>query len=94
MDTACAGRNGGQGLAAEGAAALVNWGFASNGYDKIVSGTMTLNHGSRRVMEKIGMRYARTTPCDGPAFPGTEHGDVWYAVTRAEWNGAAQIDRA
>jgi hypothetical protein len=40
-------------------------------------------------MEKLGMRHARTTPCEGAAFPGTEHGDVWYELTRAEWNGAA-----
>jgi RimJ/RimL family protein N-acetyltransferase len=45
---------------------------------------MAVNRGSRRVMEKLGMRHARTTP-----FPGTEHGDVWYELTRAEWNGAA-----
>ncbi|MDQ7246816.1 GNAT family N-acetyltransferase [Dongia sedimenti] len=75
----------GQGLASEGASALVNWGFGANGYDKIVSGTMAVNHGSRRVMEKIGMRYARTSACEGAPFPGTEHGDVWYALTRSEW---------
>jgi RimJ/RimL family protein N-acetyltransferase len=75
----------GLGLASEGASALIDWGFGSNGYDKIVSGTMAVNHGSRRVMEKIGMRYARTAPCEGDPFPGTEHGDVWYALTRSEW---------
>ena len=42
----------GQGLASEGAAALVNWGFRSGGYDKIVATTMAVNHASRRVMEK------------------------------------------
>jgi RimJ/RimL family protein N-acetyltransferase len=80
----------GQGLATEGASALIDWGFGSNGYDKIVSCTMTVNHGSRRVMEKIGMRHARTVACDGDPFPGTEHGDVWYELTRSEWNGSAQ----
>jgi RimJ/RimL family protein N-acetyltransferase len=79
----------GQGFASEGAAALIDWGFGSNGYDKIVSGTLAVNRGSRRVMEKLGMRHARTTPCEGAAFPGTEQGDVWYELTRAEWNGAA-----
>jgi len=79
----------GQGLASEGAAALIDWGFRDKGYDQIVSCTMAVNRGSRRVMEKLGMRHARTTPCEGAAFPGTEHGDVWYELTRAEWNGAA-----
>jgi len=79
----------GQGLASEGALALVNWGFKSCGYDKIVAGTMTVNHASRRVMEKIGMRYARTVSVDGPdPFPGSEHGDVWYELMRSEWNGS------
>jgi len=79
----------GQGLASEGATALVDWGFRNNGYDKIVACTMAVNRGSRRVMEKLGMRHARTTPCEGAAFLGTEHGDVWYELTRAEWNAAA-----
>jgi len=73
----------------EGAVALVDWGFRNQGYDKIVSCTMAVNRGSRRVMEKLGMRHARTIPCEGVPFPGTEHGDVWYELTRAEWNGAA-----
>jgi RimJ/RimL family protein N-acetyltransferase len=78
----------GQGLASEGASALIDWGFRNNGYEKIVSGTMAINHGSRRVMEKIGLRHARTVSFDGDLFPGTEHGEVWYELTRSEWNGA------
>jgi RimJ/RimL family protein N-acetyltransferase len=77
----------GQGLASEGASALVDWGFRSNGYEKVVSCTMAVNHASRRVMEKIGMSYARTVYVEGDPFPGTEHGDVWYALTRSEWSG-------
>ena len=47
---------------------------------------MAVNHASRRVMEKIGMKYARTVSVDWPdPIPGSEHGDVWYAVTRSEW---------
>lgn len=81
----------GLGFASEGASALVNWGFRSNGYEKIVSGTVAINHGSRRVMEKIGMRYARTVPFDdADLFPGTEHGEVWYELTRSQWNGSTQ----
>lgn len=80
----------GQGLAAEGASALVGWGFASAGYDRIVATTMAVNLASRRVMEKIGLTYARTVPVslsvDGAdVLPGSEHGDVWYEATRADW---------
>jgi RimJ/RimL family protein N-acetyltransferase len=78
----------GQGLASEGALALINWGFGSAGYDKIVACTMAVNHGSRRVMEKIGMNHARTVSFDAAPFPGSEHGEVWYELTRSGWNGS------
>lgn len=78
----------GQGLASEGALALVEWGFASGRYDRIVATTMAVNHASRRVMEKIGMSHARTVLIDFPdPIPGSEHGEVWYEVTRAGRNG-------
>ncbi len=76
----------GQGLATEGALALVEWGFNIVGHDKIDATTMVVNHASRRVMEKIGMHYERTehgTYRD--PFAGSEHGDVWYALTRPQW---------
>ena len=77
----------GQGLASEGASALIGWGFDRAGYEKIVATTMAVNHASRRVMEKSGMRYTRTEFVDFPdPIPGSEHGEVWYAVTRAGWN--------
>jgi len=75
----------GQGLASEGASALVNWGFEAAGYDKIEACTSALNHGSRRVMEKIGMEYARSDPSTGDHLPDREQGEVWYELTRAKW---------
>lgn len=75
----------GKGLASEGAAALVSWGFNIAGYDKVVACTMTVNQGSRRVMEKIGMKHARTVPLNAGNLPGSEHGEVWYEATRAKW---------
>jgi RimJ/RimL family protein N-acetyltransferase len=79
----------GQGLASEGALALVKWGFESAGYEKIVATTMAVNHGSRRVMEKIGLSYARTVMYDGPdPIAGSEHGEVWYELARSEWSGS------
>lgn len=76
----------GQGLAPEGASALVSWGFNSGGCERIVATTMAVNHGSRRVMEKIGMKYMRTVFADFPdSIPGSEHGDVWYELTRSEF---------
>lgn len=78
----------GRGLASEGAAALTDWGFRTAGYDRIAATTMAVNQASRRVMEKVGMHYVRTVHADYPnPIPGSEHGDVWYEITRAEWNG-------
>lgn len=78
----------GQGLASEGASALVNWGFRSAGYEKIVATAMTVNRASRRVLEKMGFSYTRTVSVTWPPdpFPGTEHGEVWYELMRSDWN--------
>ena len=49
----------GEGLAPEAARAAVAWGFERCGLERIVSFTLPENARSRRVMEKIGMSYAR-----------------------------------
>lgn len=78
----------GQGLASEGASTLVDWGFRCGGYDRIVATTMAVNLGSRRVMEKLGMKYVRTVFGDWPdPIPGSEQGEVWYELTRQDWRG-------
>lgn len=77
----------GLGLASEGASALVGWGFRRAGYERIVATTMVVNHASRRVMEKLGMTPIRTDFVDwSPPIPGGEKGEVWYELTRADWN--------
>lgn len=49
---------------------------------------MAVNRESRRVMEKLGMRYTRTDHIDYPdPIAGSEQGDVWYEMTRDEWRG-------
>jgi RimJ/RimL family protein N-acetyltransferase len=76
----------GQGLASEGASALVDWGFTSGGYDKIVASTMAVNLGSRRVMEKIGLSYVRTVYDEWPVpISGSEQGEVKYEMMRSGW---------
>lgn len=51
---------------------------------------MAVNHASRRVMEKIGLGYARTISSFdwSDSFPGSEYGEVWYELVRSEWNGS------
>lgn len=76
----------GRGLATEGSWALIDHAFRSSEVDRIVAETMTVHAASRRVMEKVGMRLADTFHADWPVrIPGDEHGDVRYAITRAEW---------
>jgi RimJ/RimL family protein N-acetyltransferase len=76
----------GSGLATEGSRALVEAAFTRFGADRVWAQTMAVNHRSRRVMEKAGLTYVRTVHLhfDDP-IPGTEHGEVEYALTAAEW---------
>lgn len=78
----------GKGYASEAALKLVGWAFEATNVEKIVACTMATNIGSRRVMEKIGMRHVRTVPFEAATFPGTEQGEVWYEIIRSEWERA------
>jgi RimJ/RimL family protein N-acetyltransferase len=79
----------GRGFATEGSRALVDRGFAELGVERVMATTMAVNAGSRRVMEKVGLRYVRTFAGEFDApLPGSEHGEVEYALTRAEWERA------
>ncbi|MCW3841577.1 GNAT family N-acetyltransferase [Micromonospora yasonensis] len=76
----------GAGYATEGSRALVHKGFTELGVDRVMATTMAVNAGSRRVMAKAGLSYVRTFHQDWPeAIEGSEHGEVEYALTRAEW---------
>lgn len=77
----------GRGLATEGVIALLGKGFTELDLRRVWAQTMAVNTGSRRVMEKAGLRYVRTFFSTWPEGPveGSEHGDVEYALTREEW---------
>jgi RimJ/RimL family protein N-acetyltransferase len=74
----------GRGYATEGSLALVATAFADPRVHRVIARTMAVNSASRRVMEKAGLRFARsyheswTDP-----IPGAEHGEVEYALDRA-----------
>lgn len=75
-----------QGYASEGSRALIDKGFTEYGVARVTAETMVVHQASRRVMEKVGLRQVRTFHADWPvAIPGDEHGDVEYALDRAEW---------
>jgi RimJ/RimL family protein N-acetyltransferase len=78
-----------KGYATEGSAALIEMGFAELGVERVFGLTMTVNAASRRVMEKCGLTLVRTIPYDGPGpVEGAEHGEVEYALGRAEWEAS------
>ncbi len=78
----------GRGYATEGARALVRHAFTVAGADRLVATTMTVNTGSRRVLEKAGLRLVRTFFAQWPGYlAGAEFGDVVYALNRRDWPG-------
>jgi RimJ/RimL family protein N-acetyltransferase len=76
----------GQGYATEAATAVVADAFERLGVVRIAAQTMAVNLASRRLMQRLGMRHERTFFADYPeALPGSERGDVEYAITREAW---------
>ncbi|MGH3912516.1 MAG: aldo/keto reductase [Pseudonocardiaceae bacterium] len=85
----------GHGYATEGSRALIRKGFTELGVQRVVASTMTVNTASRRVLEKVGLRFVRIFHQQWPdPIDGGEHGDVEYALTRAEWKQANRLRRA
>lgn len=71
------------GLASEASRALLRHAFHTAGQHRVIAQTMTVNTGSRRVMEKLGMRYVRTFfPVWDDPLPGADLGEVEYEATR------------
>ncbi len=68
----------GQGIATEAADACLWYGFERLGFDEIGAGALRDNAGSRRVLEKLGMR-----PQPNDYFD--HHGGVYYHLARAEY---------
>jgi RimJ/RimL family protein N-acetyltransferase len=77
----------GKGLATEGSLAVMGIAFSQPGVDRVRAETMAVNTASRAVMERCGLRFVRTfhLEWDDP-IDGTEHGEVEYEITKAEWS--------
>jgi RimJ/RimL family protein N-acetyltransferase len=77
----------GQGLATEGAREVVRHAFEALDLPFLVSFTVPANKRSRRVMEKLGMRYDAADDFDHPRLP---HGHplrrhMLYRLDRSQW---------
>ena len=74
----------GLGYATEVASAVVQWGFESLGLERIVAIASPENAGSRRVMDKLGMRYEGMRP-------GSGQDSVYYSLTPTAFARAASL---
>lgn len=75
-----------QGLASEGARELIRHGFEDLELDRIFAETMAVNAASRATITSVGLRHVRSFHIDwDEPIPGSEHGEVEYAITKAEW---------
>lgn len=68
----------GKGLMTEAAHACLRYGFEKVGLERIVAVAMPENQASRRIMEKLGMRYEKMVHHYG-------HDLVYYAIGRDEF---------
>ncbi|ATL25237.1 GNAT family N-acetyltransferase [Streptomyces formicae] len=77
----------GKGYATEGSRALLGKAFSELGVRVVWAETMSVNHGSRTVMEKLGMTLAGTlpTPPDMATVEGAELGGVRYEIAKERW---------
>ncbi|MGO1166877.1 MAG: GNAT family N-acetyltransferase [Janibacter sp.] len=80
-----------QGLAVEGARAVVDAAFADPALRVVRAETMVVNDASRGVMRRLGMHEVRVEvrQWDEP-LPGAELGEVIAEVTRQEWSSTPE----
>jgi RimJ/RimL family protein N-acetyltransferase len=69
----------GRGLATEGGAASLGFGFEQRGMERIISIAHRENVASQRVMQKLGLKRAGDTDW-------RENPVVWYAISRFDWS--------
>ncbi|WP_205471961.1 GNAT family N-acetyltransferase [Nocardioides sp. SYSU D00038] len=75
-----------QGLASEGAVALLDHAFGAAGLHTVWAETLTTNLGSRGVMARLGMRHVRTAHPDWTrSLPDAAEGAVVHEITVEEW---------
>lgn len=81
----------GQGLAVEGARAVLDAAFAEPALRVVRAETMVVNAGSRGVMRRLGMHEVGVEHREWEEpLPGAELGEVIAEVTRQEWSSTAE----
>ncbi|MEU5302849.1 GNAT family N-acetyltransferase [Streptomyces noursei] len=77
----------GKGYATEGSRALLGKAFTELGVRMVWAETMSVNRGSRNIMEKLDMTLADAIPVPSgmEMIEGSEHGGVRYEITKEQW---------
>jgi RimJ/RimL family protein N-acetyltransferase len=84
-----------QGLAKEGARELLRYGFQDFGLQRVFAETMAVNQASRATMLSVGLRFERSFYEEfEEMIPGSEEGEVEYAITRGQWQMMVQSCRS
>jgi RimJ/RimL family protein N-acetyltransferase len=84
----------GHGYALEAAAAALDDGFGRLGLDEIVAFTVPANHGSQRLMHRLGMTHDDRDDFDHPRVPAGSplKRHLLYRLQRAAWRGLPPRD--
>ncbi|MCM1989039.1 GNAT family N-acetyltransferase [Oceanirhabdus seepicola] len=75
----------GQGLATEAAMAMLHYGFDIIGLKRIIAVVKSDNIASKKVIEKLGMKFKNILNVDDPNYSGYD-GELYYALTKDEYN--------
>jgi len=79
------------GYATEAARGLMCFAFSELGLEQIFGGCLPENEASKRVLEKLGMKYVSTHEDFPGCPPGSEA--LVYSISRAEWSAMNNTDR-
>ncbi|WP_417766773.1 GNAT family N-acetyltransferase [Stappia sp.] len=80
-------RHGGSGYATEAVEAMIGIGFRVFGFHRIFARIDTLNHGSVRIVERLGLR-REAHFIENDRFDGTWGDEYVYATLAREWQAA------
>ncbi len=76
-----------RGFASEASRELLRHAFETVGMRRVIAQTMSVNTGSRKVMESVGLRYVRTYfPHWDDPLPDADQGEVEYEITADMWH--------
>ncbi|NWC64136.1 GNAT family N-acetyltransferase [Cedecea sp. P7760] len=76
-----------QGLAKEGAAELLRYGFENLGLERIYAFTAVSNQASRATMQSVGMAFVKDFVVELDDWPvGADRDGVEYLITSDEWS--------